>query len=125
MAVPAASAVAQAGKSKQVQVYGHVAQSAGLDALRDKSNPLTAISWVDLVFWAYQLVEYMLDIFADRSKSRFVQYQNPIPAAVIDKSSVARIQKVTVQGKSVSTWMLNEGAYRPVFLKNWQKKFAR
>lgn len=125
MAVPAASAVAQAGKSKQVQVYGHVAQSAGLDALRDKSNPLVAISWVDLVFWAYQLVEYMLDIFAGRTQSRFVQYQNPIPAAVIDKSSVARIQKVKVQGKNVSTWMLNEGTYRPVFLKKWQKKFAR
>lgn len=125
MAVPCASAVQQQGKARQVQVYGHVAQSAGLDALRDPKNPLQAISWVDLVFWSYQLVEYMLDVFAGRIQSRFVQYQNPIPAAVIDKSSVGRIQKVKVEGKDVSTWMLNEGTYRPVFIQRWKQKFSR
>jgi ABC-type sugar transport system substrate-binding protein len=125
MAVPAASAVQQQGKANQVRVYGHVAQSAGLDALRDPKNPLQAISWVDLVFWSYQLVEYMLDIFAGRVQSRFVQYQNPIPAAVIDKASVGRIQSVQVQGKSVSTWMLNEGSYRPVFINRWKRVFSK
>jgi ABC-type sugar transport system substrate-binding protein len=124
MAVPCASAVAQVGKSSQVQVYGHVAQSAGLGALRDPSNPLTAISWVDLVFWSYQLIEYMLDIFAGRIQSRFVQYQNPIPAAVIDKHTVDRVQKVMVNGKLVDTWMFDNGSYRPVFIERWKRTYT-
>jgi hypothetical protein len=66
----------------------------------------------------------MLDIFAGRIQSRFVQYQNPIPAAVIDKHTVDRVQKVMVNGKLVDTWMFDNGSYRPVFIERWKRTYT-
>jgi ABC-type sugar transport system substrate-binding protein len=125
MGVPAASAVSQAGKQGKVQVYAHVAGDAGLDALKDPKSPMQAMSWADLVWNGYAVVDYFLELFAGRPVPRFGSWTNAIPMAVIDKTTVSKdTQLYKVQGKNVRQWMFQRGAYRASYVAKWKAKYG-
>jgi ABC-type sugar transport system substrate-binding protein len=120
IAVPVASAVAQAGKT-DVQVYGHVAQSGGVEAIRDRSNPLVATSWFDLVYNAYGLVDLVLQALSGRTPDRETSYLSPIPDAVFDASNVdAEIPK----GTRAADWKFAGGSYRDGFVARWNQTYG-
>lgn len=119
IAVAAASGVAQSGKD--VQVYGHIANSAGVDAVRGGRGPLVATSWVDWPFAAYTFVDQMLQALSGEKLNRSLSVLRPDPAIVFDASNVdAEVPK----GTKAADWMFAGGTYRTQFIRNWNEAYA-
>lgn len=120
IAVPVASAVAQSGKT-DVQVYGHIANSAGVEALRDEGNPLVATTWVDWPFQAYGLVDVLLQVLAGKQPDRLTSWKQPVPDTIFDGSNV---ESEVPKGQKAADWMFAGGTYRTGFLKRWNTLYA-
>jgi ABC-type sugar transport system substrate-binding protein len=119
IAVPAASGVAQSGKD--VQVYGHIANSSGVEAVREGNGPLVATSWVDWPFVGYSLVDQMLLALSGAKPDRQRAVLAPDPAIVFDKTNV---EVEVPKGTKAADWMFAGGTYRSTFLKNWNEQYA-
>jgi ABC-type sugar transport system substrate-binding protein len=120
IAVPAASGVAQSGKS-DIQVYGHIAQSAGVEAVRDKSNPMVATSWFDLAYNSYGLIDLTLAALSGGTPNRQISYIQPIPDSVFGEENVeAEVPK----GTKASDWKFGGGTYRDGFVAKWNKSYG-
>lgn len=114
-ALPAASGVSELS-GKDVQVYGHIAQSAGVDAIGQSSSPLVATSWIDWPFVGYTIVDQTLAAFAGQTLDKQLKVLSPCPMIVFDKTNVAQNLP---SGEKASNWMFAGGAYRPEFLRRW------
>ncbi|MCW2953405.1 MAG: hypothetical protein JWQ48_2575 [Conexibacter sp.] len=120
IAVPAASAVAQAGKT-DVQVYGHIAQSGGVEAVRERTNPLVATTWFDLAYNSYGLVDLVLQALAGRRPDREVSYLSPVPDALFDASNV---DIEVPKGTRAADWKFAGGSYRDQFVARWNQQYG-
>jgi len=120
IAVPVASAVEQAGR-KDVQVYGHVAQSAGVDAVRSKTSPLVATTWFDLVYNAYGLIGLVLEAVSGGKPDRQVSYLQPVPDIVFGATNVAA---QVPKGTQAADWMFAGGSYRDQFVATWNQLYS-
>lgn len=125
-ALPCAEAVAQAGKSGSVQVYGHIVQSAGLEAILSGTSPLVAASWLDLQYNGWGLIDAMLSHFGGVPLSRLAYLTNGIPTTAVDKTlrGSAAIQKIAAGSTDVVNWVFNGGAYTQSFLSNWHTVYG-
>ncbi|HZV74937.1 MAG TPA: sugar ABC transporter substrate-binding protein [Conexibacter sp.] len=120
IALPAASGVAQSGKT-DVQVYGHIANSAGVEALRGGQSPLVATSWVDLPYLAYTFVDQLLLAMSGKKLDRKLNVTQPDPAVVFDATNV---DAQVTRGTKAGDWMFGGGTYRTSFLKSWNTLYA-
>lgn len=119
----AAAAIQAANKTKQVGVFTHVAESAGLKALADPNNPLQAMPWLDFDWESYHLTEYMLDHFAGNPVDRLASYQVIVPFQVFTKSTVRT--GATGTGSAVGHgWTLLDGIWKGPLIDSWKQKFA-
>jgi ribose transport system substrate-binding protein len=123
MAIYAAQAVAQAGKTDQVKVYGHV---AGIDLVLSGQSPLVSTSWVDLVYTAWGLVDLMLKYFTGQAVDRLASWTSPVPATDIDATlkGSPEIVKVSSGGAKVTNWLFGGGSYRDAFLAKWRQQYG-
>jgi ABC-type sugar transport system substrate-binding protein len=119
IAVPAAAGVAQTGK--KVQVYGHIANSSGVEAVRSGSSPLVATSWVDWPYVGYSLVDQMLEAMSGKVLNRKLSILRPDPSIVFDSGNVNR---EVPKGTKAGDWSFAGGAYRGNFIKVWNKLYA-
>jgi ABC-type sugar transport system substrate-binding protein len=120
IALPAASGVAQSGK-RDVQVYGHIANTAGVEALRGNSTPLVATSWIDIPYISYTLIGQILQGLSGKELDRKLSVQQPDPAVVFDASNV---DQQVPKGTKAGDWMFGGGTYRSAFLETWNKLYA-
>lgn len=120
IAVPAASGIDQAGK-KDIQVYGRIAQSAGVEAVRSGNSPLVATSWVDWPYQSYSIIEQVLMVLKGEELNRLLSYTRPVPDVIFDASNV---DAQVPQGSKAADWMFAGGAYRSQFLTRWNEVFA-
>jgi ABC-type sugar transport system substrate-binding protein len=118
-AVSAATAISQKNKADQVKVYGHIANAAGIEALRDPNSPMEATSWIDLVYTSYATVGYMLELFAGKEVPRTVSYTDPVPVTVLSRETIAD----QIPGKG-TTWVFGNATYRDGFVSTWATKYA-
>ncbi|NIL91579.1 hypothetical protein RhoFasSB10_03926 [Rhodococcus fascians] len=119
--VPAASGIDQAGK-KDVQVYGRIAQSAGVEAVRSGQSPLVATSWVDWPYQSYVIIDQVLTVMkGEIEPNRLLSMNRPVPDVVFDASNVD--EQVPV-GTKAADWMFAGGVYRPQFIARWNEVFA-
>jgi ribose transport system substrate-binding protein len=118
-AIAAANAVSQKNKTDQVKVYGHIANTAAIEALRDKNSPISATSWIDLVYTSYATVGFMLDIFDKKPVARTVAYTNPVPVTVLARPTIA--DQIPGDG---TTWVFGNATYRDGFVSTWSQKYA-
>jgi ABC-type sugar transport system substrate-binding protein len=118
-AIASANAAAQKGKSDQVRVYGHIANAAAIDALREKGSAMSATSWIDFSYTAYATVGNMLDVFAGKEVARTVSYTDPVPATVLSRATI----ETQIPGKG-TTWEFGGGSYRDGFVQSWFDRFA-
>lgn len=114
-ALPAASGVSEL-EGRDVQVYGHIAQSAGVEAIRQNNSPLVATSWIDWPYVAYTLVDQALAAFAGKSLDKQLNVLAPCPSIVFDSTNV---DTNLPQGARAGNWMFAGGAYRTEFLRRW------
>lgn len=121
IAVPAASAVEQVGKTEDVQVYGHIATSAGVEALRGGQGALVATSWVDWPYVGYTLVDQMLFGFSGEQPDRQLSVLKPDPSIVFDASNV---ETEVPKGTKAADWMFAGGTYRTQFLSEWNERYG-
>jgi ABC-type sugar transport system substrate-binding protein len=118
-AIAAANAVSQKNKADQVKVYGHIANTAAIEALRDSKSPISATSWIDLVYTSYATVGFMLDIFDKKPVARTVAYTNPVPVTVLARPTIA--EQIPGDG---TTWVFGNATYRDGFVSSWSQKYA-
>lgn len=118
-AIAAANAVSQKNKADKVKVYGHIANTASIEALRDKNSPISATSWIDLVYTSYGTVGYMLDIFSKKPVARTVSYTNPVPVTVLARPTIA--DQIPGDG---TTWVFGNATYRDGFVSTWAQKYT-
>lgn len=120
IAVPAASGIEQIGK-KDIQVYGRIAQSAGVEAVRSGNSPLVATSWVDWPYQSYTIIEQVLTVLKGEEPYRLLSMTRPVPDVIFDASNVdAQVPK----GTKAADWMFAGGAYRSQFIARWNEVFA-
>jgi len=119
IAINAASGVEQTGKD--VKVYGHIANSAGVEAVRSGTSPLVATSWVDWPYMAYTLVDQLLAAFSGKELDRALSYLRPDPAIVFDKTNVER---EVPKGTKAADWQFGGGTYRQSFIKEWGETYT-
>jgi ABC-type sugar transport system substrate-binding protein len=117
--IAAANAVSQKKMVDQVKVYGHIANAAGIEALRDKTSPMSATSWIDLVYTSYGTVGFMLDVFSKKPVARTVAYTNPVPVTVLARPTIA--DQIPGDG---TTWVFSNGTYRDGFVNTWAEKYS-
>jgi ABC-type sugar transport system substrate-binding protein len=117
--VAAATAVAQANKAEQVRVYGHIANTAAIEALRESGSAVEATSWIDLVYTSYATVGYALDLFSGAQVPRTVSYTNSVPVTVLSRETIAE----QIPGEA-TTWVFGGASYRDEFISNWAQKFG-
>ncbi|HZV74940.1 MAG TPA: substrate-binding domain-containing protein [Conexibacter sp.] len=120
IAVPAASGVAQSGKT-DVQVYGHIANTAGVEALRGGQSPLVATSWIDIPYVSYTLVGQILQGLSGKQLDRKLSVTQPDPAVVFDAGNV---DQQVPKGTKAGDWMFGGGTYRSAFMASWNKLYA-
>ncbi len=120
IAVPAASGIEQSGK-KDIQVYGRIAQSAGVEAVRSGTSPLVATSWVDWPFQSYTIIEQVLTVLKGDKPNRLLGLTRPVPDVIFDASNV---NQQVPKGTKAADWMFAGGAYRAQFLARWNETFA-
>ncbi|HKG04085.1 MAG TPA: substrate-binding domain-containing protein [Conexibacter sp.] len=120
IALPAASGVAQSGKT-DVQVYGHIANTAGVEALRGNSTPLVATSWIDIPYISYTLIGQILQGLSGKKLDRKLSVQQPDPAVVFDANNV---DQQVPKGTKAGDWMFGGGTYRTSFLETWNELYA-
>ncbi|MDO8212429.1 substrate-binding domain-containing protein [Conexibacter sp. CPCC 206217] len=118
-AVAAANAIAQKNKVRQVGVYGHIANAAGIEALRDPNSPMSATSWIDLIYTAYATIGYMLDVVAGNEVQRTASYTNMVPVTVLARPTIR--EQIPGDG---TTWVFGGATYREGFIAEWGEKFA-
>lgn len=121
VALPVASAVAQAGRGKDVQVYGHATGTAGVAAVRDKGNPLRATTYVDFPYNAYGMVDLVLQALAGREVDRQISYLSPIPTAVF---SEANVDIEVPKGTNAKDWTFARGTYVDDFIARWNATYS-
>ena len=119
IAVPAASGVQQLDKT-DIQVYGRIAQSAGVEAVRSGSSPLVATSWVDWPYQSYTIIEQILTVLKGDTPNRLLSETRPVPDVVFDSSNV---DSEVPPGSKAANWMFAGGAYRPQFIARWNESF--
>jgi ABC-type sugar transport system substrate-binding protein len=117
--IAAANAISQKNKTRQVAVYGHIANAAGIEALRDPNSPMAATSWIDLIYTGYATTGYMLDVFAGNEVERTVSYTDMVPVTVLARPTIA--EQIPGDG---TTWVFGGATYREGFLAQWGEKFA-
>jgi ABC-type sugar transport system substrate-binding protein len=120
VALPVASAVAQAGKT-DVQVYGHATGTAGAEALREKNNPFRATTWVDFPYSAYGMVDLVLQALAGGKPDRQISYLSPVPTAVFSEKN---INSEVPEGTDAKAWTFARGAYVTYFLDRWNTNYG-
>jgi ABC-type sugar transport system substrate-binding protein len=120
IAVPAASGIEQLGNT-DVQVYGRIAQSAGVEAVRSGSSPLVATSWVDWPYQSYTIIEQVLIVLKGEEPNRLLSLTRPVPDVVFDASNV---DEQVPTGTKAADWMFAGGAYRSQFIARWNEVFA-
>jgi ABC-type sugar transport system substrate-binding protein len=118
-AIASVNAAAQKGMSDQVKVYGHIANAAAIESLRQKGSAMSATSWIDFTYAAYATLGYMLDVFAENEVARTVSYTDPVPVTVLSRATVE--QQVPGDG---TAWSFQGGAYRDGFIADWRTRFA-
>lgn len=125
MGIPAAQAVAQAGKQKDVKVYSHVAQSAGIKAVLSGQSALVATSWVDLLYTSWGVVDSILAYFAGKPYTRTHQWTTPVPTTAIDVSlrNSPEIVKVNSGGHQIDNWVFQGGAWKSTYINRWKKQY--
>ena len=99
--VPVAAAVEQAGKGDTCKVYGLVAQSAGLQLIKEGKSPLVATSWVDLVWVGWGCIDLVLKHLSGKPVDRLALLTtNGVPCVCIDQAEAnsPNIQMVDVPG---------------------------
>jgi ABC-type sugar transport system substrate-binding protein len=118
-ATAAVAAVASADRGDQVAVYGHIANEAGVRALRAPDSPMRATSWVDLDYTTYLTVGDMLGAFAGHARRRLHAPGNAVPVTVLDRSSVnAQISPDDTH------WVAQGGLHRDEFVARWREQFS-
>ena len=126
--VPVAAAVEQAGKAESCKVYGLVAQSAGLQLIKEGKSPLVATSWVDLVWVGWGCVDLVLKHLSGKPVDRLALLStNGVPCVCINQAEAnsPNIQMVDVLGgKQIPTWMFAQGSYRDRFVASWNEKYS-
>lgn len=120
IAVPAASGIDQLGK-KDVQVYGRIAQSASVEAIRNGKSSLVATSWVDWPYQSYTIIEQVLMVLKGQKPNRLLSLTRPVPDVIFDASNV---NEQVPKGTKAADWMLAGGAYRSQFIARWNEVFA-
>lgn len=121
IAPPAASAVEQSGKGEDIKVYGHIATSAGVDALRGGNGAMAATSWTDWPYVGYTFVGQVMYMMSGKEAERQLSVLKPDPSIVFDSTNVeAEVPK----GSKASDWMFAGGSYRSQFLSEWNELFA-
>ena len=126
--VPVAAAVEQAGKGETCKVYGLVAQSAGLQLIKEGKSPLVATSWVDLVWVGWGCIDLVLKHLSGRAVDRLALLTtNAVPCVCIDQAEAnsPNIQMVDVLGgKQIPTWIFAQGSYRDRFVASWNEMYS-
>ena len=120
IAVPAASGIDQLGK-KDIQVYGRIAQSASVEAIRNGNSPLVATSWVDWPYQSYTIIEQVLTVLKGEKPNRLLSLTRPVPDVIFDASNV---NEQVPKGAKAADWMFAGGAYRSQFISRWNEVFA-
>lgn len=121
VALPVASAVAQAGRSKDIQVYGHATGTAGVAAVRDKGNPLRATTYVDFPYNAYGMVDLVLQALSGREVDRQISYLSPIPTVVFSERN---IDEQVPKGTNAKDWTFARGTYVDDFIDRWNTTYS-
>jgi len=118
-AIASANAVSQKNKADQVKVYGHIANTAAIEALRDAKSPISATSWIDLVYTSYATLGFMLDVLTKKPVARTVAYTNPVPVTVLARPTIA--DQIPGDG---TTWVFGNATYRDGFVQTWSQRYA-
>lgn len=117
---PAAAQAVLAAR-KDVKVYTHVAQSAGIEALADDKNPLQAMPWLDFDWQSYYSVQGMLDYFAGKEVDRLESYQNVAPFKLFTKKTADELD-----GTGVAAgigWTQLGGVWKQPLVDSWGSRF--
>jgi ABC-type sugar transport system substrate-binding protein len=126
--VPVATAVEQSGKGDSCKVYGLVAQSAGIQLIKEGKSPLVATSWVDLVWVGWGCTDLVLHYLSGKPVDRLALLTtNIVPCACINQAEAnsPNVQMVDVLGgKQILTWMFGAGKYRDTFVEGWNEKYS-
>jgi ABC-type sugar transport system substrate-binding protein len=126
--VPVATAVEQAGKGDSCKVYGLVAQSAGLQLIKEGKSPLVATSWVDLVWVGWGCVDLVLQHLSGREVDRLALLTtSAVPCVCVDhaEANTPNMQMVdALDGKKILTWVFAQGSYRDRFVASWNERYA-
>ncbi len=126
--VPVATAVEQGGKGDSCKVYGLVAQSAGIQLIKEGKSPLVATSWVDLVWVGWGCTDLVLQYLSGKPVDRLALLTtNIVPCVCINQAEAnsPNVQMVDVLGgKQILTWMFGAGKYRDTFVESWNEKYS-
>lgn len=118
----AAAAVEQRAMTEQVGVYTHVAESAGIEALKNKNGALRAMSWVDLDWQSYHMVGLMLAYFNGEEVGRLSSYEDICPIKVITQQNVAEAEG---QGTAAGYgWTLLDGSWKPQVIEEFKTTYS-
>jgi ribose transport system substrate-binding protein len=120
--VPAAAAVETQGKSDSVNVYMHIGDKAGVQALEEQGNPLKGMVLVDLDYQAYKTMEQMLLQLSGGTPSRLLSYEDIIPLKVFNKETAHEADGEGVAGGA--GWTQNKGAWKQPMVENWKTQFG-
>lgn len=118
----AATAVDQRGKTEQVGVYTHVAEGAGIEALKNPNGALRASSWVDLDWQSYHMVGLMLAYFNGEEVPRLSSYEDICPIKVITQKNVSEAEGQGTAGGY--GWTILEGSWKPQVVEGWKAKYG-
>lgn len=117
----AAAAVEQRGKTDQCGVYAHVAEGAGLEALKNPNGALRATSWVDIDAQSYNLVELMLQYFNGEEVQRLAGKETIAPDKIITHHNVGEAEG---QGTAAGYgWTHQFGTWKPQLIAEWKERF--
>lgn len=117
---PAAAQAVLAAR-KKIEVYTHVAQSAGIKALADPKNPLTAMPWLDFDWQSYYTVQGMLDHLAGKKVGRLESYENVTPFKLFTKQTASELD-----GTGVAAgigWTQLGGVWKQPLVDSWGSRF--
>lgn len=118
----AAAAVEQRGKTEQVGVYTHVAEGAGIEALKNPNGALRASSWVDLDWQSYGIVGLMLAYFNGEEVPRLSSYEDICPIKVVTQLNVGEAEGQGTAGGY--GWTILEGDWKPKVIEGWKAAYG-
>jgi hypothetical protein len=109
-------------------VYGLVAQSAGLQLIKEGKSPLVATSWVDLVWVGWGCVDLVLQHFSGKGVDRLALLTtSAVPCVCVDQAeaNTPNMQMVdALDGKKILTCVFAQGSYRDRFVASWDEKYT-